>query len=81
VPIGSMCCKEQFNVFGPGDHASTYGCCISLQVSHEGVTYCIAGGNPLACAAGMAVTEAFEKDHLVENAKQRGEQLRCRWGY
>jgi hypothetical protein len=29
----------------------------------------------------MAVTEAFEKDHLVENAKQRGEQLRCRWGY
>lgn len=25
VPIGAMCCKESANVFGPGDHASTYG--------------------------------------------------------
>ena len=25
VPIGSMLCKEKCNVFGPGDHASTYG--------------------------------------------------------
>ena len=25
VPIGAMLCKEKFNVFGPGDHASTYG--------------------------------------------------------
>lgn len=25
VPIGAMLCKEQFNVFNPGDHASTYG--------------------------------------------------------
>lgn len=23
--IGAMCCKESANVFGPGDHASTYG--------------------------------------------------------
>lgn len=25
VPIGAMLCKEAFNVFGPGDHASTFG--------------------------------------------------------
>jgi acetylornithine aminotransferase len=25
VPIGAMLCKEHANVFGPGDHASTYG--------------------------------------------------------
>ena len=25
VPIGAMCCKESANVFGPGDHASTFG--------------------------------------------------------
>ncbi|MDO4618361.1 MAG: aspartate aminotransferase family protein [Clostridia bacterium] len=31
------------------------------------------GGNPLACAAGLAVFEAFEKENLVENAKEMGE--------
>lgn len=25
VPIGAMLCKEKCNVFGPGDHASTFG--------------------------------------------------------
>jgi acetylornithine/N-succinyldiaminopimelate aminotransferase len=25
VPLGAMLCKNRFNVFGPGDHASTYG--------------------------------------------------------
>lgn len=30
VPIGSMCCKEKFNVFSPGDHASTYGAAVSF---------------------------------------------------
>ena len=31
------------------------------------------GGNPLACAAGLAVFEAFEKETLVENSKVMGE--------
>ena len=31
------------------------------------------GGNPLACAAGLAVFEAFEKENLVENSKVMGE--------
>jgi acetylornithine/N-succinyldiaminopimelate aminotransferase len=31
------------------------------------------GGNPLACAAGIAVIEAIEQDNLLENAKQLGQ--------
>ena len=58
VPLGAMMCREKFNVFGPGDHASTYG------------------GNPLACAAGLAVAECFETMNLLKNCNERGEQLR-----
>lgn len=58
VPIGAMLCKDKCNVFGPGDHASTYG------------------GNPLACAAGVAVAETFEKEGVLANVLARGEQLR-----
>ena len=58
VPIGSMMCKEKFNVFGPGDHASTYG------------------GNALACAAGLAVARVFQRDNVIENVQQRGDQMR-----
>mmetsp|Transcript_30214 Transcript_30214/g.28859 ORF Transcript_30214/g.28859 Transcript_30214/m.28859 type:complete len:247 (-) Transcript_30214:82-822(-) len=58
VPIGAMLCKEKYNVFGPGDHASTYG------------------GNPLACAAGLAVAETFEKENLLANVVARGNQVR-----
>jgi acetylornithine/N-succinyldiaminopimelate aminotransferase len=58
VPIGAMLAKEKFNVFNPGDHASTYG------------------GNPLACAAGLAVADSIEKENLLANVVARGEQLR-----
>ena len=57
VPIGAMMCKEKFNVFGPGDHASTYG------------------GNPLACAAGLAVANTFEKENILANVVARGAQV------
>ncbi|WP_051382873.1 aspartate aminotransferase family protein [Gloeobacter kilaueensis] len=33
------------------------------------------GGNPLACAAGLAVCQTLEAEALVENARVRGEQL------
>jgi len=34
------------------------------------------GGNPVACAAGVAVLEAIERDGLVNNAADMGRQLR-----
>lgn len=58
VPIGSMLCKNKCNVFGPGDHATTYG------------------GNPLACAAGLAVAKTFEEQNILKNVIARGEQFR-----
>jgi acetylornithine/N-succinyldiaminopimelate aminotransferase len=35
------------------------------------------GGNPLACAAALAVLDTLEHDDLVANAHARGEQLRA----
>ncbi len=34
------------------------------------------GGNPFACASGLAVVETLEKENLIHNAAARGEQLR-----
>lgn len=34
------------------------------------------GGNPFACAAALAVCQTLETAHLLENAQQRGTQLR-----
>ena len=38
------------------------------------------GGNPLACAAGLAVLDIFEQEHLLVRAERLGNQLmeRCR---
>ena len=36
------------------------------------------GGNPFACASGLAVLKTIEGDRLLENVKARGEQLRGR---
>uniref|UniRef100_A0A7S2JSE9 acetylornithine transaminase n=1 Tax=Leptocylindrus danicus TaxID=163516 RepID=A0A7S2JSE9_9STRA len=58
VPIGALMARgAAADVFGPGDHASTYG------------------GNPLACAAGLAVAQAFTDEKLLENVNARGAQL------
>jgi len=35
------------------------------------------GGNPLACAAAMAVLDVYAADHLVQVAADRGEQLQA----
>jgi len=35
-------------------------------------------GNPLACAAALAVLEVFEKEHLVERANALGARLKAR---
>jgi 4-aminobutyrate aminotransferase len=42
--------------------------------SAHGSTY---GGNPVACAAGIAVLETIRDDELIENAVARGAELRA----
>eukprot|EP00747_Dinoflagellata_sp_TGD_P182706 gnl/TRDRNA2_/TRDRNA2_37049_c0_seq1.p1 gnl/TRDRNA2_/TRDRNA2_37049_c0~~gnl/TRDRNA2_/TRDRNA2_37049_c0_seq1.p1 ORF type:complete len:535 (+),score=117.89 gnl/TRDRNA2_/TRDRNA2_37049_c0_seq1:47-1651(+) len=63
VPIGAMLARgEAAEVFGPGDHASTFG------------------GNPLACAAGLAVAQELEGADgsfaMLKQVESCGEQLR-----
>ena len=58
VPIGAMMARGvAADVFGPGDHASTYG------------------GNPLACAAGLAVAQYMYDHDTLGNVQARGAQL------
>ncbi|HEU5204592.1 MAG TPA: aminotransferase class III-fold pyridoxal phosphate-dependent enzyme, partial [Candidatus Limnocylindrales bacterium] len=42
--------------------------------SAHGTTF---GGNPVACAAGLAVLEVIREERLVENAAARGVELRA----
>ncbi|MGA5148935.1 acetylornithine transaminase [Streptomyces griseoincarnatus] len=44
-----------------------------LQPGHHGTTF---GGNPVACAAGLAVLDTVAGEGLLENAKRQGEKLR-----
>jgi len=49
------------------------------QVGGLGGTY---GGNPLACAAALAVLDTMEAEHLPARAARMGEQIRarfCQW--
>merc|ERR1719426_484672 len=46
--------------------------CNSFAPGDHATTY---GGNPLACAAGLAVAKAIDDDGLVANAAARGAQL------
>ncbi len=58
IPIGAMLCKSSYDVFQPGDHASTFG------------------GNPFACGVALAVCQTLERENLLANVQERGEQLR-----
>ncbi|MER7485381.1 acetylornithine transaminase [Streptomyces sp. NPDC126497] len=44
-----------------------------LQPGHHGTTF---GGNPVACAAGLAVLDTIEDEGLLENVKRQGGRLR-----
>ncbi|MFI1506363.1 acetylornithine transaminase [Streptomyces sp. NPDC020597] len=44
-----------------------------LQPGQHGTTF---GGNPVACAAGLAVLETIENEGLLENVKRQSERLR-----
>lgn len=64
VPIGAMLARGvAAEVFGPGDHASTFG------------------GNPLACAAGLAVATELEGADgsfaMLDQVARCGEALRA----
>jgi 4-aminobutyrate aminotransferase/(S)-3-amino-2-methylpropionate transaminase len=48
----------------------------SAQPGGLGGTY---GGNPLACAAALAVLEAMAEDHLTERGAKIGERIRARF--
>jgi acetylornithine/N-succinyldiaminopimelate aminotransferase len=36
------------------------------------------GGNPFACAVGLAVGQTLKRENILQNVQQRGEQLRAR---
>ena len=58
VPMGALISNAKFaNVFGAGDHASTFG------------------GNPLACAAALAVIKIIEDENLLDAADKKGKLL------
>ncbi|MFF3872145.1 acetylornithine transaminase [Streptomyces sp. NPDC001978] len=44
-----------------------------LQPGQHGTTF---GGNPVACAAGLAVLDTIARDGLLENVKRQSERLR-----
>ncbi|MEU9342198.1 acetylornithine transaminase [Streptomyces sp. NPDC048278] len=44
-----------------------------LQPGHHGTTF---GGNPVACAAGLAVLDTIGNEGLLENVKRQSERLR-----
>ncbi|WP_432134482.1 acetylornithine transaminase [Streptomyces sp. bgisy154] len=44
-----------------------------LRPGQHGTTF---GGNPVACAAGLAVLDTIAADGLLENVKRQGERLR-----
>ncbi len=55
------------------------GACVSigdyadgLQVGQHGSTF---GGNPVSCAAALAVLDVIERDHLMDNAVTVGDEL------
>jgi len=45
---------------------------IRVEKGQLGTTF---GGNPLACAAGLAVMEVMESEQLLQNVVERGAQL------
>lgn len=58
LPIGAcLAIGAAAELFGPGDHGSTFG------------------GNPVACAAALAVLDTIADEHLLDSVKRVGEHL------
>ncbi|MFN9808691.1 MAG: aspartate aminotransferase family protein [Deltaproteobacteria bacterium] len=72
VPDACSLAKGIGGGFPLGAIALTEALSDGLPVGSHGSTY---GGNPLACAAGLAVLEIFDEEGLVENAHEVGGYL------
>lgn len=53
-------------------------CKSSCDVFEPGNHASTFGGNPFACGVALAVCQTLERENLLENVRQRGEQLRNR---
>ena len=49
--------------------------CAAFEPGNHASTF---GGNPFACASAIAVLETLNKESLLQNVQQRGEQLRSK---
>ena len=49
--------------------------CAAFEPGNHASTF---GGNPFACAAGLAVLKTIEQEGILHNVEQRGEQLRVK---
>jgi acetylornithine aminotransferase len=49
--------------------------CAAFEPGNHASTF---GGNPFACAAALAVLQTLEKENILQNVQQRGEQLRVK---
>jgi acetylornithine aminotransferase len=69
LPIGAAI------AFGDGAFAETHpgGAAALFHPGHHGTTF---GGNPIACAAGLAVLRTIAADGLLDHVKRVGERLR-----
>ncbi len=52
-------------------------CTAAIDDSFKFASISTFGGNPVSCAAAIATLDVIEGDHLVENAKLRGDELRA----
>jgi acetylornithine aminotransferase len=69
LPIGAMIAFADgaFTAWHPGGAAALF------QPGHHGTTF---GGNPVACAAALAVLRTIAADGLLDHVKRVGERLR-----
>jgi acetylornithine/N-succinyldiaminopimelate aminotransferase len=49
--------------------------CAAFEPGNHASTF---GGNPFACGAALAVLQTLEAENILQNVRQRGEQLRVR---
>jgi len=74
IPDAVTMAKAIANGFPMGALLAGKKCADILTVGMHASTF---GGTPLACAAALAVQEAFDQDGVLENCEREGEYLRA----